>query len=136
MTELPTIEPSEIIELHTELISRLAATPEGSQGFSGVDKVIGFKLKDPDVVMKMTLSGENSNIVGVGENEALDANISVTMPWEVAHKFWSGKLDLMGQLLMGKVKVEGGDMDPLFRLKGLVPKAREVYAEIMKERYS
>ena len=136
MADVPTSDPSEIVDIHSELIRRIVATPEGAQGFSGNEKVIGLKIKDPDVTMRLVLSGGDTNLTGVGPDEDLKANISVVMSWEIAHKFWSGKLDLMGQLLTGKVKVEGGDMDPLFRLKALLPKAREVYSQIITERYS
>lgn len=135
MTDLPTTDPHEIIELHAELISRLIATPEGTQGFSGSEKVIALKLRQPDITMKLWLNGADSNLTGLVDGEELKADVSVIMNWELAHRFWSGGVDLISQLLIGKVRVEGGDMDPLFRLKALVPIARELYKQLVNEKF-
>jgi putative sterol carrier protein len=100
---------------------------------AGEPASIGIHLTDPEIELRLNLNGADSELVEIPAGQPIQNDVTITMKWEIAHRFWSGDIDLMSALLTGKIKVEGSNMDPLFRLKSIVDQAREAYKELSKE---
>lgn len=131
--DLPTTDPAEITDLLSRMIVRLKDCPEALSALSGTPGTIRIRLTDPDVDLRLNLAGDETFM---GPNEAGDDgsyDTTISMRWETAHGFWAGSLDLMSALMMGTVKIEGSNLDPLFRLKSLLTPAREIYLELVRE---
>ena len=133
VAKVPTTDPATIIALHTRLVERLRSSPEVAAAMAGEPACIGIHLTEPDIDLRLRLNGAESSLVQAVDGEETVCDVIITMKWETAHRFWSGDIDLMSSLLTGKIKVEGPNMDPLFRLKSIVHKARESYMELSKE---
>jgi len=129
---VPTTEPKEIINLHIKLMERLMELPEVLEAVGGEPASVGIKLLEPEVNLRLVLDGRRSRLEEMGKEERED-EVTITMKWETAHKFWLGKLNLTAALLTGKIKVEGRDMDALFRLKSIIPQACEEYIRLTEE---
>ena len=132
MTDLPTTDPARIVELHQRLIDSLREQPEVAASLRGEPAVINIRLTEPDINLKLTLAGDETALVAAGSDDP-DPDVTISMSWRVANEFWAGALDLMAALMTGKIKIEGPNMDPLFRLKTLVPAARETYNRLLTE---
>jgi putative sterol carrier protein len=133
MQDVPTRDPAIIVEFHRKLIEKLMESDEVANALSGEKEKIGITLSDPDVRMRLNIDGKNTALGMVeAEDEPADDPM-ISMRWATALRFWKGDLDLMSAVLTGKIKVQGTNMDPLFRLKSVVYRAREASADVAKE---
>jgi putative sterol carrier protein len=133
VSKVPTTDPARIIALHVSLVERLRARPDVAVALAGEPASIVIRLKDPDIVLRLMLDGSKSALTSIDAVDSDIDDVTITMKWETAHRFWLGEADLMSSLLTGKIKVEGRNMDPLFRLKTIVHQAQDAYKEILSE---
>ena len=131
--KVPTTDVATIIAVHRRLVENLRCIPEVAAALAGEPASIGIHLTCPEIFLRLNLAGANSELAEVPECDMAANDVNITMKWEIAHRFWSGDIDLMSALLTGKIKVEGRNMDPLFRLKSIVDQARDAYKELSKE---
>ena len=132
VTDIPTSDPEVIVEIHRNLIAKLLESPEAIEKLSGNPMQVGIILSDPDVSLILTLDGANTTLTQSGESDP-DIDPTIQMSWETAHKFWLGNMEIMSAVFTGKVRLQGKNMDPLFRMKGVVDVARKVYSEIIND---
>jgi hypothetical protein len=133
VTKVPTTDPAKIVAVHTRLVERLRAAPDIAAALAGEPANIGIHLTDPAIRLRLKLDGPNSSLLEAPEGDGEKDDVVITMKWETAHGFWSGDVDLVSSLLTGKIKVQGDNMDPLFRLKAIVNQAKIAYNQLCKE---
>lgn len=81
--------------------------------------VIKFFYKNPDAVITVHCP-KNDVIFGDIEEKA---DVEMTMPADVAHRFWLGKVNLMVALTKGEIKAKG----PIPKILKLLPVIRSAY---------
>jgi len=133
VAKVPTTDPATIIAIHKRLVERLRAEPDVASALAGEPASIGIRLSEPSISLRLNMNGADSNLVEIMDGDTSVSDVTISMKWETAHRFWSGDADLMSSLLTGKIKVEGPNMDPLFRLKAIVNQAREAYKSLADE---
>jgi putative sterol carrier protein len=133
VAKVPTTDPATIIDIHRRLVERLRMLPDVAASLAGEPASIGIRLSDPSINLRLNLNGADSNLIEIPTGDETVDDVTISMKWETAHRFWSGDADLMSSLLTGKIKVEGPNMDPLFRLKAIVNQARDAYRSLSAE---
>jgi putative sterol carrier protein len=126
-------DPDQIFEFHKRLVEKLLEFEDITAAFSGENEQIGIYITDPDVRLRLVIKGADTHLIKVDPGDETQDDPRLIMKWKTALKFWQGNLDIMGALLSGAVKVEGQNMDPLFRLKSVVYRAKDASVEVAKE---
>lgn len=132
MTDLPTTDPSAVLELHKLMIDRLKDRPEAVALLDGDCGSIRIVLRNPGIALSLVLDGKNTRLEQITSDNG-EWDTTVSMPWKTAHEFWSGRLDLMGAIMDGSIKIDGKNLDPLFRLKALLRPAQQIYLDLVAE---
>lgn len=133
MGDVPTSDPHVIVEFHKKLIEKLLESEEVLTALSGESGEIGIRLDEPRIALRLRIDGENTALEMVDSPDEPSVGPRISMKWETALRFWRGDLDIMGALLRGDIRIEGQDMEPLFRLKSVVYKAREASRQVERE---
>jgi putative sterol carrier protein len=133
VVDIPTRDPNQIVEFHKRLVQKLLESKEVQAGLTGEKASIGIVIKDPDVNLLLTVNGGDTTLERAETLEKEQVDTTITMRWDTALRFWGGKLDIMGALLTGAIKIDGKNLDPLFRLKSIVYKAQEASEEVAHE---
>jgi putative sterol carrier protein len=130
---VPTSDPHVIVEFHRKLIEKLLESEEVLAALSGETGEIGIRLDEPRIALRLRIDGENTALETVDPSDEPAAGPRISMKWETALKFWRGDLDILAALIRGDIRIEGQDMEPLFRLKSVVYKAREASRLVEQE---
>ena len=133
MVDIPTRDPDQIVDFHKRLVEKLLESKEVQAGLSGDKASIGIAIRDPDVNLLLTVNGSDTTLERRNNLEQGKEDTTITMRWDTALRFWRGQLDIMGALLTGAIKIDGKNLDPLFRLKSIVYKAQEASEEVARE---
>jgi len=133
VVEIPTRDPDQIVEFHKRLVQKLLESKEVQAGLSGETASIGIIIIDPDVNLLLTVDGGDTTLEFPETLDKSREDTIITMKWDTALRFWQGQLDIMGALLTGAIKIDGKNLDPLFRLKSIVYKAQEASEEVARE---
>ncbi len=130
---VPTSDPADVFEFHRRLIEKLLEYEDVLNAFSDEGSELGIYITEPDVRLRLIIDGRNSELIKVDPDDEKVDDPRITMSWSVAYKFWFGSIDIMSALLTGSIKVEGQNMDPLFKLKSIVSRAREACEVVSSE---
>jgi len=133
VVDIPTRDPDEIVDFHKKLVNKLLESKEVRSGLSGEKGRIGINLHDPDISLMLTIDGTDTTLDRVEDEDQNPADTCISMKWDTALRFWRGELDIMSALLTGAIKIDGRNLDPLFRLKSIVYKAQEASEEVARE---
>jgi len=128
-----TADPEAIFEFHTKLIEKLLEYDDVVAALSGNSEEMGIYITDPATRLRLVIDGADTHLVQIDPSDKSVDDPRITMKWMTALKFWHGDLDIMGALLTGVVKVEGQNMDPLFRLKSVVHRAKKATTDTASE---
>ena len=130
---VPTSDPSEILEFHCKLIAKMLENESVVNSLSGERGDVGIILADPAMKMKLTLDGVDTRLESLDDGDLTSVDPTLRMRWETALNFWLGKIDPVSAFFSGKIKLEGRNMDPLFKLKEVVDEAKEASREVAAE---
>lgn len=101
--------------------NRLKQDPNIGPKVLATGLVIKFVYHKPDAVIAIDCPGDR---VVQGEDESLEADVTMTMDAEVAHKFWLGKINLMVALTKRQITAKG----PVAKIMKLLPIIKDSYA--------
>lgn len=105
----------------SELFEELAALPEAQEALESLTLSVRFNYTMPDCVMTLTiLDGEYTISRDAGDNTAPD--VELTMTGDVAHRFWTGELNIMGSITTREIGIVGS-LGKIMRLSPLIKAA-------------
>lgn len=100
---------------------------------SGEPGNVGITLVDPDLRLKLTLDGINTKLESIDTGDSAQVDPTLKMKWETALNFWLGNIDPVSAFFTGKIKLEGQNMNPIFKLKSVVEEAKQASREVAEE---
>lgn len=105
----------------SELFEELAALPEVREALESLTLSVRFNYTMPDCVMTLTiLDGEYTISRDAGDNMTPD--VELTMTGDVAHRFWTGELNVMGAITTREIGIVGS-LGKIMRLSPLIKAA-------------
>lgn len=111
------------------LMDRAKRDPAVGQKIAKSGLVIQFRYTDPDAVTtvdargKPTQAGAYVDVINGPSN--LKPDITMTMPADVAHAFWHGKVNLMRALAQREIVAQG----PVPKILKLLPAVKPLYQQ-------
>ena len=105
----------------SELFAEIATLPEARDALKTLTLSVQFNYTAPDCTMTLTAAdGEYSITCGACDNATPD--VELTMTGDVAHKFWTGELNVMGAITTREIGVIGS-LGKVMRLAPLIKTA-------------
>ena len=105
----------------SELFAEIATLPEAEEALKSLTLSVRFNYTSPDCTMTLTAAnGEYSIVRGACENPNPD--VELTMTGDVAHRFWTGELNVMGAITTREIGVNGS-LGKVMRLAPLIKTA-------------
>jgi len=115
-----------------ELFERLAQDPSIKEKALASKLVVHFVYSDPQGEVWVDCSGDEMLLLP-GAQEGRNADATLTMSTDTAHKFWLGKLNLIKALTSGEIESEGS-VPKMLKLLPVIKPAFKIYPEILKEK--
>ena len=105
----------------SELFAEIATLPESQTALESLTLSVRFKYTAPDCTMTLTAAnGEYRIVCGASDNPTPD--VELTMTGDVAYKFWTGELNVMGAITTREIGVIGS-LGKVMRLAPLIKTA-------------
>ena len=105
----------------SELFEELATLPEAKEALKSLTLNVQFNYSAPDCEMTLTAAdGEYSIARGTCDDTTPD--VELTMTGDVAYKFWTGELNVMGAITTREIGVVGS-LGKVMRLAPLIKTA-------------
>ena len=105
----------------SELFAEIATLPEARAALATLTLSVQFNYTAPECTMTLTAAnGEYRLIRGARDNATPD--VELTMTGDVAHKFWTGELNVMGAITTREIGVVGS-LGKVMRLAPLIKTA-------------
>ena len=105
----------------SELFAEIATLPEAEEALKSLTLSVRFNYTSPDCTMTLTAAnGEYSIVRGACENPNPD--VELTMTGDVAHRFWTGELNVMGAITTREIGINGS-LGKVMRLAPLIKMA-------------
>ena len=101
-----------------ELFEEIATLPEAQEALKTLSLCVRFRYTMPDCVMTLTAAkGEYTISQDVSSDVTPDVEFSMT--GDVAHKFWTGELNVMGAITTREIGISGS-FGKIMRLTPLI----------------
>jgi len=114
-----------------ELFNRLMSEPAIKEKALASQLLVDFKYSDPAGEVWIDCRGDDVKVVpGAGDGGEADATLVMTT--DTAHKFWLGKLNLIKALTSGEIE-SSGSVPKLLKLLPVIKPAFKIYPEILTE---
>ncbi len=105
----------------SELFEGIAALPEAQEVLESLTLSVRFNYTMPDCVMTLIVSdGEYTISHNANDNTTPDVELSMT--GDVAHKFWTGELNVMGAITTREIGISGS-LGKIMRLTPIIKAA-------------
>ena len=105
-----------------KLFVEITADPELGPKFRQADTVVRYEYSDPESAITVRLQDGEGDDVEFGD-PAREAEVTMTMAADTAHKFWLGEVNVTVALARGQIKAKG----PVAKILRLVPLAKPVF---------
>ncbi len=119
-----------------ELLHRAALDPYIGSSVVRTESIIQFRYTDPDA--QITLNAKDRPTqpdvyfdVFFGPSD-LQPDVVMTLPADLAHEFWQGRVNLFSALARGQI-VATGAVQPLLRLVPVVGPMYQWYLTLLRE---
>jgi hypothetical protein len=120
-----------------ELMERAKTDPVVGPKIAKSGVVIQFKYTDPEAMTTVNAKGKPTQpgaFVDVTNGPStLKPDIEMTMPADLAHQFWQGKLNLVEALAKKKIILKGNQLKVLGLLPAVEPLYKK-YPELLREK--
>ena len=105
----------------SELFEEIATLPEAKEALKSLTLNVQFNYSAPDCEMTLTAAdGEYSIARGTCDDTTPD--VELTMTGDIAYKFWTGELNVMGAITTRQIGVVGS-LGKVMRLAPLIKTA-------------
>jgi len=115
----------------SELFDRLKDDPEIKKKALDSKLIVHFVYSNPEGEVWIDCTGDDIALTP-GPLD-LDADATLTMETDTAHRFWLGKLNLIKALTSGEIESEGS-VPKMLKLLPVIKPAFKIYPEILKEK--
>ena len=105
----------------SELFEELAALPEAQEALESLSLSVRFNYTMPDCVMTLTIS-DGAYTISRDTCDNTTPDVELTMTGDVAHKFWTGELNVMGAITTREIGISGS-LGKIMRLSPLIKAA-------------
>ena len=113
--------PDQLYSYTSELFEEIATLPEARESLKSLTLSVRFNYTAPDC--KMTLTATNGEYtIARGACEDIDPDVELTMTGDVAYKFWTGELNVMGAITTREIGIIGS-LGKVMRLAPLIKMA-------------
>ena len=113
--------PDQLYSYISELFEEIATLPEAEEALKSVTLNVQFNYSAPDCQMTLTAAnGEYTIARGTCDDPSPD--VELTMTGDVAYKFWTGELNVMGAITTREIGVIGS-LGKVMRLAPLIKTA-------------
>ena len=113
--------PDQLYSYTSELFEEIATLPEARESLKSLTLSVRFNYTAPDC--KMTLTAANGEYtIARGACEDIDPDVELTMTGNVAYKFWTGELNVMGAITTREIGIIGS-LGKVMRLAPLIKMA-------------
>ncbi len=105
----------------SELFEEIATLPEAKEALKSLTLNVQFNYSAPDCEMTLTAAdGEYS--IARGTCDETTPDVELTMTGDIAYKFWTGELNVMGAITTRQIGVVGS-LGKVMRLAPLIKTA-------------
>ena len=106
--------PDQLYSYISELFEEIATLPEAQAAMKSLTLNVRFNYTQPDCTMTLTVAN-GEYIITRGTRENIDPDVELTMTGDVAYKFWTDELNVMGAIMTREIGIIGslGKMMPL-----------------------
>jgi alkyl sulfatase BDS1-like metallo-beta-lactamase superfamily hydrolase len=115
----------------SELFNRLSNDPVIKEKALASKLVVHFIYTDPEGEVWIDCTGDELLLLP-GKHD-LEADATLTMAADIAHKFWLGKLNLIKALTSGDIE-SAGSVPRMLKLLPVIKPAFKIYPEILEEK--
>ena len=105
----------------SELFEEIATLPEARASLKSLTLSVRFNYTAPDCTMTLTAANGEYTIAR-GACEDIDPDVELTMTGDVAYKFWTGELNVMGAITTREIGIIGS-LGKVMRLAPLIKMA-------------
>ena len=105
----------------SELFEELAALPEVQEALESLKLCVRFNHTMPDCVMTLTIS-DGTYTISHKASDDTTPDVELTMTGDVAHKFWTGELNVMGAITTREIGISGS-LGKIMRLSPIIKAA-------------
>ncbi len=102
----------------SELFKEIATLPEAQEALESLTLCVRFNYTMPDCVMTLTAANGEYTISCDGDDDATP-DVELSMTGDVAHKFWTGELNVMGAITTREIVI-AGSLGKIMRLTPLI----------------
>ena len=105
----------------SELFEEIATLPEAKEALNSLTLNVQFNYSAPDCEMTLTAANGEYSIAS-GTCDETTPDVELTMTGDVAYKFWTGELNVMGAITTREIGVVGS-LGKVMRLAPLIKTA-------------
>ena len=113
--------PDQLYRYINELFEEIATLPEAQAALKSLNLRVQFNYTQPDCTMTLT-AANGEWIIARGIYDDTDPDVELTMTGDVAYKFWTGELNVMGALTTREIGIIGS-LGKVMRLAPLIKTA-------------
>lgn len=113
--------PDQLYSYISELFEEIATLPEAQAALKSLTLSVLFNYTQPDCTMTLTAANGEYTITR-GTCEDIDPDVELTMTGDVAYKFWTGELNVMGAITTREIGIIGS-LGKVMRLAPLIKAA-------------
>lgn len=105
-----------------KLLEGIVTDEELGPKFRKANTIVRYEYRDPDAVMTVRLQEGQPSDVDLGPSD-LEAEVTMSMAADTAHRFWLGRVNVTVALARGEIKASG----PVAKILKLVPLAKPIF---------
>ena len=105
----------------SELFEEVATLPEAQEILETFSLCVRFNYTIPDCVMTLT-AANGKYTISCDPCDDVTPDVELTMTGDVAHKFWTGELNVMGAITTREIGINGS-LSKIMRLTPLIKAA-------------
>ena len=113
--------PDQLYSYISELFEEIARLPEAKEALKAVTLNVQFNYSAPDCQMTLTAANGEYTIAR-GTRDDTSPDVELTMTGDVAYKFWTGELNVMGAITTREIGIIGS-LGKVMRLAPLIKTA-------------
>ena len=102
----------------SELFEEIATLPEAQEALKTLTLCVRFHYTMPDCVLTLTAANGEYTISRDVSND-VKPDVELSMTGDVAHKFWTGELNVMGAITTQEIGI-AGSLGKIMRLTPLI----------------
>lgn len=113
--------PDQLYRYISELFEEIAMLPEAKAALKSLTLNVHFNYSAPDCEMTLTVA-DGDYTIARGTCDDTSPDVELTMTGDVAYKFWTGELNVMGAITTREIGVIGS-LGKVMRLAPLIKTA-------------